>query len=166
MPGCVGWKAWDFGGPRGRDRPVGTKSSRSYVLTSVGTAMYVFCYWWMYLLYCLVLVYQTSLSLLYSNIQITHIKQQCHVPTKYKQNTALGRWVSTQRAEYKKYCEGEKSNMTSDKIRRLEEVGFAWFMALWWRNKKGNLTFLFEQNAECVMPHTPLAFFITFYFEE
>jgi len=54
----------------------------------------------------------------------------CHVPTKYKQNTALGRWVSTQRAEYKKYCEGEKSNMTPDKIRRLEEVGFAWFMAL------------------------------------
>jgi hypothetical protein len=54
----------------------------------------------------------------------------CHVPTKYKENTALGRWVSTQRAEYKKYCEGEKSNMTADKIRRLESIGFAWFMAL------------------------------------
>lgn len=63
-------------------------------------------------------------------IVIVHFCQQCHVPTKYKQNTALGRWVSTQRAEYKKYCEGEKSNMTPDKIRRLEEVGFAWFMAL------------------------------------
>ena len=55
----------------------------------------------------------------------------CHVPTKYKENTALGRWVSTQRAEYKKYQEGqEKTSMNEDKIRRLEEIGFAWFMAL------------------------------------
>lgn len=54
----------------------------------------------------------------------------CHVPTKYKENTALGRWVSTQRAEYKKYCDGEKTNMTDEKIRRLEGIGFAWFMAL------------------------------------
>lgn len=55
----------------------------------------------------------------------------CHVPTKYKGNTALGRWVSTQRAEYKKYSEGvAKTSMNADKIRRLEEIGFAWFMAL------------------------------------
>lgn len=59
------------------------------------------------------------------------INLQCHVPTKYKANTALGRWVSTQRAEYKKFCEGdEKTSMTTEKIRRLEEIGFAWFMAL------------------------------------
>eukprot|EP00585_Thalassiosira_rotula_P004067 CAMPEP_0196141100 /NCGR_PEP_ID=MMETSP0910-20130528/8772_1 /TAXON_ID=49265 /ORGANISM="Thalassiosira rotula, Strain GSO102" /LENGTH=745 /DNA_ID=CAMNT_0041402137 /DNA_START=124 /DNA_END=2361 /DNA_ORIENTATION=- len=55
----------------------------------------------------------------------------CHVPTKYKDNTALGRWVSTQRAEYKKYQEGQaKTSMNTDKIRRLESIGFAWFMAL------------------------------------
>ena len=55
----------------------------------------------------------------------------CHVPTKYKENTALGRWVSTQRSEYKKFCEGdEKTSMTADKIRRLESIGFAWFMVL------------------------------------
>mmetsp|Transcript_4222 Transcript_4222/g.5937 ORF Transcript_4222/g.5937 Transcript_4222/m.5937 type:complete len:439 (+) Transcript_4222:42-1358(+) len=54
----------------------------------------------------------------------------CHVPTKYKENTALGRWVSTQRAEYKKYCKGEKSSLTAEKIQRLDSIGFAWFMAL------------------------------------
>ena len=55
----------------------------------------------------------------------------CHVPTKYKANTALGRWVSTQRAEYKKYSEGQtKTTMTEEKVRRLESIGFAWFMAL------------------------------------
>lgn len=53
---------------------------------------------------------------------------QCHVPTKYKENSALGRWISKQRAAYKKYRKGEKSNMTADKIRRLESIGFAWFM--------------------------------------
>lgn len=55
----------------------------------------------------------------------------CHVPTKYKENTALGRWVSTQRSEYKKFCEGDtKTSMNAEKIRRLEGIGFAWFMAL------------------------------------
>lgn len=55
----------------------------------------------------------------------------CHVPTKYKNNTALGRWVSTQRAEYRKYNEGQaKSSMNASKVRKLEEIGFAWFMAL------------------------------------
>ena len=54
----------------------------------------------------------------------------CSVPTKYKEDTALGRWVSTQRAEYKKYSEGDLSAMTIDKIRRLEAVGFAWWMGV------------------------------------
>jgi hypothetical protein len=55
----------------------------------------------------------------------------CHVPTKYKENTALGRWVSTQRSEYKKFCDGDdKTSMNADKIRRLESIGFAWYMAL------------------------------------
>lgn len=54
----------------------------------------------------------------------------CHVPTKYKDNTALGRWISTQRAEYKKYQEGSKCSMNVNKIRKLENIGFAWFMAL------------------------------------
>ena len=54
----------------------------------------------------------------------------CSVPTKYKEDTALGRWVSTQRAEYKKYSEGEPSQITADKIKRLEDVGFAWWMGV------------------------------------
>lgn len=55
----------------------------------------------------------------------------CHVPTKYKANTALGRWVSTQRAEYKKYSEGNtKTTMNAEKVQLLEGIGFAWFMSL------------------------------------
>ena len=54
----------------------------------------------------------------------------CSVPTKYKEDTALGRWVSTQRSEYKKHCEGEPTTMTDEKIRRLEKIGFAWWMGV------------------------------------
>ena len=53
----------------------------------------------------------------------------CHVPTKFKENTALGRWVSTQRAEYKKFCNGQKSSLNNENIRWLDSIGFAWFMA-------------------------------------
>ena len=63
-------------------------------------------------------------------IQYANKVGNCHVPTKYKENTALGRWVSTQRAEYKTFCKGETSSLTDEKIRRLDSIGFAWFMAL------------------------------------
>lgn len=52
----------------------------------------------------------------------------CNVPTKYKQNTALGRWVSTQRSEFKKFCHGdEAAAIDSERIRMLESIGFVWF---------------------------------------
>eukprot|EP00986_Skeletonema_menzelii_P019164 scaffold27073_cov135-Skeletonema_menzelii.AAC.1 len=54
----------------------------------------------------------------------------CHVPTKFKENTALGRWVSQQRAEYKKFCKGEKSSLTTERIIRLNSIGFAWWFLL------------------------------------
>jgi len=50
----------------------------------------------------------------------------CLVPTKYKDNPALGRWVSTQRAQYKLMQEGKVSTMTKERVAGLEEVGFAW----------------------------------------
>ena len=76
----------------------------------------------------------TSLSLPFPQNELLQYRERfgnSHVPTKYKDNTALGRWVSTQRAEYKKYQEGNaKTFMTDEKIRRLESIGFAWFMTL------------------------------------
>ena len=54
-------------------------------------------------------------------------KGHCNVPTKWSQNRALGRWVSTQRREYKKYqVPEERSLLTAEKIARLESVGFQW----------------------------------------
>jgi len=51
----------------------------------------------------------------------------CLIPTKYAQDPALGRWVSTQREQYRLWKAGdERSKMTVEKVRLLEEAGFVW----------------------------------------
>jgi Helicase associated domain len=53
----------------------------------------------------------------------------CDVPTKYAPSPSLGRWVSTQRSEYKKRQGGRGSRLlTQDKIDRLNLLGFTWEM--------------------------------------
>lgn len=53
-------------------------------------------------------------------------KGNCNVPIRYKGNPSLGQWVSTQRQEYGARKKGQKSNITDDRIKTLEEVGFVW----------------------------------------
>ena len=50
----------------------------------------------------------------------------CLVPQRYSANPTLGRWVSYQRAHYKLYQEGKPSNMSEERIRELESIGFDW----------------------------------------
>jgi hypothetical protein len=50
----------------------------------------------------------------------------CLVPTKYAENPALGRWVSTQRAQYKLMQENKPTTMTEERIKMLESLGFVW----------------------------------------
>lgn len=50
----------------------------------------------------------------------------CRVPTKYVQNPALGRWVSTQRSQFKQFMEKQPTHMTVQRMRQLEEIGFKW----------------------------------------
>ena len=54
----------------------------------------------------------------------------CDVPTKYTPNPALGRWVSTQRSEYKIYMQtgGRSRHLTQEKIDMLNAIGFKWEM--------------------------------------
>jgi len=44
----------------------------------------------------------------------------CNVPTKYKDNSALGRWVTSMRSDYK------HNKLNREKIVRLESLGFQW----------------------------------------
>ena len=50
----------------------------------------------------------------------------CNVPQKWSENPQLGRWVSTQRSQYRLYQEGKKSQMTEERIQALEDIGFSW----------------------------------------
>lgn len=52
----------------------------------------------------------------------------CDVPTKYAASPALGRWVSTQRSQYKQWVRGYKTQMTQERVDRLNEIGFKWNM--------------------------------------
>eukprot|EP00979_Chaetoceros_neogracilis_P005570 scaffold1014_cov274-Chaetoceros_neogracile.AAC.16 len=50
----------------------------------------------------------------------------CLVPFKFPSNRGLERWVNQQRTEYKYFQDGQSSQMTSEKTRLLERVGFVW----------------------------------------
>ena len=49
----------------------------------------------------------------------------CLVP-RADHNKALGWWVVTQRTQYRLRNEGKHSQLTEDRIKLLDEVGFVW----------------------------------------
>jgi hypothetical protein len=57
----------------------------------------------------------------------------CLVPNKYREDLSLARWVTRQRYQYKLMIEGRSSTITEERVKALEEIGFAWDSqgALW-----------------------------------
>jgi len=47
----------------------------------------------------------------------------CSVPSSFKK---LCTWTRTQRAQYKRYCDGKQSHMTPERVMLLESIGFKW----------------------------------------
>jgi hypothetical protein len=54
------------------------------------------------------------------------IHGHCNVPARYSYNSKLGKWVSTQRQQYKMLREGKTLSMTPFRIQALESMGFEW----------------------------------------
>ena len=55
----------------------------------------------------------------------------CNVPNRYAENPQLGTWVDTQRTQYKKFQQDPStSQMTQERIERLESIGFEWNLSL------------------------------------
>lgn len=51
----------------------------------------------------------------------------CLIPTKYSKDMALGRWVSTQREQYRLYMTNDpRTKITPEKIAMLSAAGFVW----------------------------------------
>jgi hypothetical protein len=53
-----------------------------------------------------------------------HKHGHCNVPTKFRENSALGRWISTQRAQLKEWKRGEKTSMTQERYEKLCALDF------------------------------------------
>jgi hypothetical protein len=49
-----------------------------------------------------------------------------NVPSNFSQNPQLATWVKCQRRQYKLHLEGKASNMTPQRVRELENLGFEW----------------------------------------
>jgi len=50
----------------------------------------------------------------------------CNVSQRYEANKQLGRWVTTQRQQYRYLQEGKKYAITAERIAKLEAIGFIW----------------------------------------
>ena len=50
----------------------------------------------------------------------------CNVSRGWKENEKLGRWVNKQRQQYRLLQEGKKSQMTEERIKLLDSIGFQW----------------------------------------
>jgi len=58
--------------------------------------------------------------------QYKEIHTHCNVPTIWKENPQLGYWVGRQRRKFCYLKEGKSSQMTDERIRKLNSIGFEW----------------------------------------
>mmetsp|Transcript_8673 Transcript_8673/g.17700 ORF Transcript_8673/g.17700 Transcript_8673/m.17700 type:complete len:356 (-) Transcript_8673:502-1569(-) len=75
----------------------------------------------------------------YELLEYKRVYGNCNVPRAWKENPSLARWINTQRDQYqlltnKKSATGStprrKSNMTRERIRALESIGFEWALKI------------------------------------
>ena len=77
----------------------------------------------------------------------------CLVPAKYQLNHKLSTWVKKQRQQYRLLQRGEQSSMTSERIRRLEAIDFAWDgLAENWNQMFEELEEYRNENGDCLVP--------------
>ena len=65
-------------------------------------------------------------------VMLTEYKNRygnARVPLKYKADLRLGKWVQSQRQQYKLYSEGKKSKLDPVRVQKLEALGFDWQLA-------------------------------------
>ena len=58
--------------------------------------------------------------------QFRQLFKHCNVPSNYFDNPRLATWIKCQRRQYKLFLENKPSNMTPQRIKHLESLGFEW----------------------------------------
>ena len=69
----------------------------------------------------------TQWNQIYEALQEFHkIFKHFHVPKNYEPCIGLARWIQTQRREYRKFVNSERTSMSEERIDKLESIGFEW----------------------------------------
>lgn len=76
-----------------------------------------------------------------------------NVPEDYKDNFSLGQWCMNQRTAYKRYCAGEATAMTPDRIQKLEQLNFCWaYREQKWQVMKQRLVDYYAKHGHVRIP--------------
>ena len=62
----------------------------------------------------------------YELLQYRKTHGNCKVPLSFTVNPQLGEWVHTQRKEHQKLKNGKKSQITTERVQKLNEIEFVW----------------------------------------
>eukprot|EP00979_Chaetoceros_neogracilis_P000986 scaffold191_cov273-Chaetoceros_neogracile.AAC.1 len=88
----------------------------------------------------------------------------CLVPKIFPSNPLLGHWVHTQRTQYKRLQDGQRTFLISERLRLLEGVGFVWNVDTYkWNRKLQELELFFGMNGHTIVKqrsNTPLYMWI------
>ena len=78
----------------------------------------------------------------------------CKVPNINEPNKALGRWVTSQRQQYRKMSKGLSSTMTDEQVEKLESLGFSWVLHSkgTWNERLEELKEYKAQHGHCNVP--------------
>jgi hypothetical protein len=77
----------------------------------------------------------------------------CLVPSVFPSNPALKRWVNRQREQYKCVQDGQRTFLTSERLRLLEGVGFVWNLNSFnWNCKLQELELFFKMKGHTNVP--------------
>jgi hypothetical protein len=81
------------------------------------------------------------------------IHGHCNVPKRWRVNSKLGKWVGTQRTNYKLYREGKTPSITTLRIQELENLGFEWVcVTVSWEDRLIELADFRKINGHCNVP--------------
>jgi len=77
----------------------------------------------------------------------------CLVPRSFAKNPRLASWVAEQRKQYRLRKLGKPSNMSDERVRLLNHLGFTWqAQCAAWNRHFNNLCSYKEENGTCLVP--------------
>jgi len=91
-------------------------------------------------------------------VRFKTINGHCKVPQRYPENPGLGRWVMTQRLQYKYMKQGKPTMMSQERFQALDKLGFTWDMigtnGIAWMRRYEELKDFHAREGHCRVPRT------------